>query len=61
MFRDIVNSVGIYYDPKHSEYDTDIPEDKTLLEIYKEFNSDLPEPLSEEFHGLSALLLTRKK
>ena len=31
VFRDIVTSVGIYFDPKHSELHTDIKEDESLL------------------------------
>ena len=36
-FKDIVLSSSIYYDPKNKDYDTDIHEDKELLDIFKEF------------------------
>ena len=43
--RDILISSSIYYDPENSNYETIIPEDKELLNIYKEFqeleNNDL--------------------
>ena len=37
--NDIVSQSEIHYDPKHSEYDTNIQEDKGFLEIYKIFES----------------------
>jgi len=35
--KDILISSSIYYDPENSKYETVIPEDKELLDIYKEF------------------------
>ena len=37
VLQDIVLSSSIHYDPKHSRWGTDIPEDKLLMEIYDEF------------------------
>jgi DNA-directed RNA polymerase II subunit RPB1 len=36
--KDILISSSIYYDPENADYETVIPEDKELLNIYKEFN-----------------------
>ena len=43
VFRDIVTSVGIYFDPKHSELHTDIKEDESLLKTYRAFERLLKE------------------
>ena len=37
VIKDIVTKTQIYYDPKNTGYETEIEEDKGLLEIYKEF------------------------
>ena len=37
VIKDIVTKTQIYYDPKNTSYETDIEEDKGILEIYKEF------------------------
>ena len=61
IFRDIIKNVGIYYDPKHAHYDTDILEDKPLLEIYREFNSDMPEPESERVPWIIRFTFNKEK
>ena len=37
VIKDIVTKTQIFYDPKNTGYETDIEEDKGILEIYKEF------------------------
>tara|TARA_B100000214_G_scaffold342192_1_gene289814 strand:- start:2250 stop:6836 length:4587 start_codon:yes stop_codon:yes gene_type:complete len=37
VVKDIVTKTQIYYDPKNIGYETDIEEDKGILEIYKDF------------------------
>ena len=37
VIKDIVTKTQIYYDPKNTIYETDIEEDKGILDIYKEF------------------------
>jgi len=37
VVKDIVLKTQIYYDPKNAGYETDIEEDKGILEIYKDF------------------------
>tara|TARA_Y100000817_G_scaffold175199_1_gene136826 strand:+ start:4024 stop:8607 length:4584 start_codon:yes stop_codon:yes gene_type:complete len=37
VIKDIVTKTQIYYDPKNVGYETDIEEDKGILDIYKEF------------------------
>ena len=37
VIKDIVTKTQIFYDPKNTEFETDIQEDKGFLEIYKEF------------------------
>ena len=37
VIKDIVTKTQIFYDPKNTVYETDVEEDKGILEIYKEF------------------------
>ena len=37
VMKDIITKSQIYFDPKNSIYETSIPEDKGVLDIYKEF------------------------
>jgi DNA-directed RNA polymerase II subunit RPB1 len=39
ILKDLILSVAIYYDPKHVDYETDITEDKQLLEFYRIFET----------------------
>ena len=36
VLRDVIVRSQIFYDPKNTVYETDIEEDKGILEIYKE-------------------------
>jgi len=37
VIKDVVTKCQIYYDPKNTVYETDVEDDKGMLEIYKEF------------------------
>ena len=39
VLRDVITRSQIFYDPKNTAYNTDIEDDKGILEIYKEFLS----------------------
>ncbi len=38
LFKDIIVSSSIHYDPNNSDHETNIGEDREMLEIYKEFS-----------------------
>ena len=49
--KDLLKQGKLYYDPKNTEFDTDIPEDKELLAFYREFQEMVhgkDDPESEE-------------
>ena len=48
VLKDVILSSGIYYDPKHVTYQTDIPEDEGLLAFYKEFEELMKEDEEED-------------
>ena len=51
IFRDIVTSVGIYFDPKHTKMETYIKDDESLLETYRAFESLLAADDADDADG----------
>jgi len=60
--KDILISSSIYYDPNNSDYETVIPEDKELLEIYKEFQEiENPEQDNSNYPWIIRFVFDKEK
>ena len=58
--KDILISSSIYYDPENSNYETVIPEDKELLNIYKEFQ-DLENDNTNKYPWIIRFVFDKEK
>ena len=43
LLKDIIHDCSVYYEPKNKQLETDIPEDKEFLDMYKLFSDDIQE------------------